>query len=101
MRDDRFSIWGHGSTELFVGFSLEVGRADEIVDHFDFPINPKQFERVALEAVGNRCDGIGLIDGVGNDRFKGGILAEQGDVRSVKRGDDGQVDAFLGEDVAP
>ena len=68
--------------ELFVGVSFKMGRADEVVNHLDFPINPEQFQRVAFVALRYSRNSIGFVDGVGNDRFKCGVFPEQGDVRS-------------------
>ena len=99
VRDDRLSIWGYRSTELFVGISFKMGRADKVMNHFNFPINPEQFQRVAFEAVRYSRHRIGFVDGVGNDRFECGVFPEQGDVRSMQRRDNGHVDAFFGEDV--
>ena len=76
-----------------------MGRADEVVNHLDFPINPEQFQRVAFEAVRYSRHRIGFVDGVGNDRFECGVFPKQSDVRSMQRRDNGQVDAFLSEDI--
>ena len=74
MRDDRLSIWGYRSTELFVGISFKMGRADKVMNHFNFLINPEQFQRVAFEAVRYSRHRIGFVDGVGNDRFECGVF---------------------------
>ena len=63
---------------------------DEIGNDFDGPLDVELLDGLFLEVVRDGGDAIGLLDGESRDREKAAVAADQGDVRAVQRGDEGQ-----------
>ena len=60
-------------------------------DDFDVGIDAKELVGVTPKAGTDSGHCIALIDGKGDDGLEAWILTQEGDVRSVKRGDDRQM----------
>ena len=63
---------------------------DEIGDDFDGPLDVELLDGFLFEVIRDAGHAIGLFDGEARDRQKTAIVAHQGDIGAVQRGDKGQ-----------
>ncbi len=79
----------HGGDELGVA-DVDVA-VDEVADDFDLGVDVEGLAGAVAEVGGDGGDAVGLLDAEFRDGKVGAVEADEGDVGSVQRGDEGKM----------
>ena len=99
MHQDALVVLGVSGAHFRVLLELEFFHVEEVGHHRNVFVDPKQFVGVVAQAVGHGGHRVALVDGKGDHRLKGRVLAQQGDVGAVQGGDHRQVVAFFHQNL--
>ncbi len=83
----------HGG--YFCGVADVDVAVDEVADDFDLGLDVEGFAGAVAEVGGDGGDAVGLLDAELGYREVGAVEADEGDVRAVQGGDEGEVAAAL------
>jgi len=90
MHQDGFTSRSPLRAETFVGSAIIEVAIHKIGDDFDGTLDVELFESLIEEVAGDGGDAVTLLDGKLGDGEITAVAADQGDVRAVKRGDEGK-----------
>src|SRR5579872_4711001 len=95
MQKDAFAVGGDDLSEGVDRLLVEAAGVDKIIDDLDLLFDVEYLVGLVAEVLGDGGDGVGLVDGKGDDGGEGGVASDQGDIGPMEGGDNGDAAAAL------
>ena len=95
VHEDAFAVGGDDLAEGVDGLLVKAAGVDKIIDDLDLFFDVEDLVGLVAEVLGDGGDGVGLVDGEGDDGGECLVASDERDIGSVEGGDDGDAAAAL------